>query len=510
MNKKAMRKTVILVGMAILLLLAACLIVAYFAFGGNLRQVHVPDYVITTHVGDRYEFKLDTERLIWEQHLPVPPASALKNYPEIEAVRSLGLYVTQDGDTYRFETVSTSDDPNLLRSLRRAGIVLKDTQWSWTVADIVGSSAKQPTDGFVLLSLPDYARVTAAADGSYRVTVDHAAMLDDCKFDLPLDPTQHSGYNAIMSLGIGCTPTEGGYRLQAQSGMTTIMETLTENRIRITDTAWIWTEAEMAERAGAKAPETAPEATATPEPMATAAPTQEPSNATSKTGAIRSLYGFDQTAVRVAIRKAKETYYGEKLESASILLNLFAVGNGNTAHANCFRVVYDITSTDGPEYLIADVYDLKDEAGYTEGDVQLHVVTSRNEARATTDLRDYTVYTLDGGSMVFPENAGKSPFDENGFVAAHSVTTALTYDELWDIPQTNELTLLQLLAFARNEMFARAGHQFPEGSYLKHFSEYDWYEPTGKVTTEELAARWPITVTNTSTIKFLEKLIKEG
>ena len=66
-------------------------------------------------------------------------------------------------------------------------------------------------------------------------------------------------------------------------------------------------------------------------------------------------------------------------------------------------------------------------------------------------------------------------------------------------------------ATIRNEMFARAGHQFdPIGSYYRHFSSYDWYEPTGTITMGDLADKWPITSSNTSTIKYLENLIKEG
>ena len=511
MKKRTMRNAVIGIGSAILVLIAACLIVAYFVFGGNLRQVQVSDYVITTRVGDRYEFALDTERMIWDLHLPSPPASELDKYPEIAAIRSLDVYVTQENGSYLFETVSTSNDPNLGKALRKAGVVLKKTQWTWTESDIIGSRATQRSDGFVVLSLPDYVRISRKSDGSFAAAVDYEAMLNDCKFDLPLDPTLHSGYNAIMSLSVGMEALDGAYRLQAQSGQPQIMEMLAESRVRITDTTWVWTEAQMAEHAGeAQAtPEPTPEST--PEAHETPAPTEPPSSATSRENGISTLYGFDQTAVRVAIRNAKEAYYGSRFESGSVLFNVFAVGNATTEHANCFRVVYDITCSDGPEYLIADVYDLWGETGYTTGDVQLRAVTSRNEARATTDLKDYTLYTLTGGSMVFPENDGVSPFDGNGFVCANSITTALTYNELWDIPATSELTLLQLLAYARNEMFARAGNKFDEsGSYYRHFSAYDWYEPTGTVTVDELSAKWPIAATNTATIKFLEKLIKEG
>lgn len=507
MNRKNMRKTVILIGSAVILLIAACLIVGYFALGANLKQIQIPSYVITTRIGDRYEFALDTERMIWEQHLPSPPASELSKYPEIAAIRSLDLYVTEQGGTYTFETVSTANDPNLSRTLRNAGVVLKNTQWTWTESDIIGSRATQPSDGFVVLSLPEFCRVSQKPDGSFDVTVDHDAMLEACAFALPLDPELHSGYRAIRSLSIGMSRTETGYRMQAQSGLPTIMEMLAENRVRITDTTWEWTQAELTEKSGAAQPAESAQPAATESP----APTQQPSGSTSADGAITTLKGFDQTAVRTAIRDAKLAYYGSKFESGSILSNVFAVGKAGTAHKNVFRIVYDITSADGPEYLVADVYDLAKEDGYTTGDVHLKTYASRAEARATTDLADYTLYNLTGGSMVFPENAGVSPFDENGFVLAHSISTALTYNELWDIPQTNEFTLLQLLAFARNEMFARAGHPFDvSGIYYKHFSEYDWYEPGATVSAGELAERWPSTAPNTTTIKFIEKLIREG
>lgn len=520
MGKRAMRKTVITIGLILVTLIALCVIVAYFLFGANLRQVKVSDYVITTRVGDHYEFTLDTDRMIWEQHLVNPPASELDKYPEIQAIRSLGLYVEKTDQGYSFETVTTSDDPAMARKLRRAGIVLKGTQWTWTENEIIGKNATQPTDGFTELSLPDYVRVSALPDGSYTATLDQQALLDACSFELPLDPNQHSGYQAIMSLSIGCSQADGSYRLQAQSNMSTIMEALAENRIRITNTAWTWTPAEMAQHAGqgssaatpaAQQPETQQASPAPQQSASNEAPTASPAPRQSSGEAITSLYGFDQTAVRVAIRNAKEAYYGSKLESGTVYMNYFAVGTGSTPHRNVFRVVYEISTTGGTEYLIADVYDLDSETGYSASDVTLRTAATRAEARATDDIKDYTLYTLNDGSMIFPENANRSPFDADGFVMEKSISESLTYDELWDIPQTESLTLLQLLAFARNEMFARAGHQFnTSGSYYRHFSSYSWYDPSGTITAGQLAEKWPITATNTTTIKFLEKLIKEG
>ena len=176
-----------------------------------------------------------------------------------------------------------------------------------------------------------------------------------------------------------------------------------------------------------------------------------------------------------------------------------------------FRIVYTITTSKGTEYLIADVYDVESETGYKAGDVHLEAVTDRGKAKSTEDLKEYKIHTLEGGSMAFDENKNKSPFDKDGLVMEKSLNEKLSYDELWNIPQTKDKTLLQLLGYARNEMFARGGHKFSDTSnYYKFYKQYKWYKPTGKVTADELAAMYPKTKDNITTIKFLEKLIKEG
>ena len=143
--------------------------------------------------------------------------------------------------------------------------------------------------------------------------------------------------------------------------------------------------------------------------------------------------------------------------------------------------------------------------------MHLSVETDRNTAKSTSDLGNYTVHTLNGGSMPFPENSGKSPFNDEGLVMPKSLNEQVSYDELWDIPASDEMTLLQLLGYARNEMFAQGGHQFGEGTnYLKFFSQYSWYHPDGKVSVDDLASQYPATRKNIESIKFLEKLIKEG
>ena len=141
----------------------------------------------------------------------------------------------------------------------------------------------------------------------------------------------------------------------------------------------------------------------------------------------------------------------------------------------------------------------------------LSAIGHQKPAKSTEDLKNYKVYTLSGGSMVFEENENESPFDGDGLVMAKSVRESVSYDELWDIPQTKDMTLLQLLGYARNEMFARGGHQFSDTSnYYKYFKQFSWYKPTGKVTADDLAKIYPATKGNITTIKFLENLIKNG
>ena len=143
--------------------------------------------------------------------------------------------------------------------------------------------------------------------------------------------------------------------------------------------------------------------------------------------------------------------------------------------------------------------------------MHLTVEKDRSAAKSTADLKDYTVYTLSEGSMVFPENKDKSPFDKDGLVMAKSIKESVSYDELWDIPATDEMTLLKLLGYARNEMFARGGHKFNDTSnYYKYFKQFSWYKPTGSVSADALAEQYPATKKNITTIKFLENLIKNG
>lgn len=500
--------------------------------------LNVSDYVCTSRPEDGdYTAALDVARMLNDAGLPLTadPETNL----EARVLRSLTLQVKKTDDGYSFETASylttVADD------LKRAGFELKNLKWSWTEAEMAahqgtpaalpdpvaqsGQTTPQPTKA--VLELPQYVRTYRMENGELGAKLDTYQMFVDAGVAPTADPDTNLRAQILRSLGVSMKKTEDGYQFQTTSMMEAVMEALQNADMQIKSTQWTWTEAEAEAHAGTVTPLPAPVRETTPAPETPAPETPAPTggetdqapetpaptgSASRNPNAIITLYGFDQTEVRKAIRAAKEQRYGSSIESSEVKYNYFAIGNTSALHGNVFRLVYKITTSGGSiEYLIADVYDLERETGYTMNDVHLSVETDRNTARSTTDLADYTVYTLNEGSMPFPENSGKSPFNSDGLVMPKSLTEQLTCDELWDIPASDEMTLHKLLGYARNEMFAQGGLQFGEGTnYLRHFSQYSWYHPVGQVSVSDLASQYPVTSKNIETIKFLEKLIKEG
>ncbi len=531
MSNQAIKRLFGGLGTVLILLICGVIIAAHFLTEQNLQRISIPKYVNVQSDGrGGYTFALDVERMLFSEHLIDPPAAEEAKYPEITALKTLDVRATERNGAYAIETISTSTDPHFNTTLKNGGIKLVNTQWTWTkeqAAAMVNSTRGE----LKRLRYADFIRTKRDADGKFSAALDLRELMAQCGVSENADPETDPGARALRSLGIACGETENGYLLQATSMLSTIVEDLASAGVQIVGTSWTWTEAEMEAHLGTvetpkpyepqtsetqpptQEPEETPETTPTetqdtPEP--TAAPTAAPT-AGKNADAIDTLYGFDQTDVRKAIRAAKEAHYGSSLESGSVKYNWFAIGNDNTEHANVFRIVYAITTSRGTEYLIADVYDLENETGYTAKDVHLTAVTDRGKAKSTEDLKDYTICTLDGGSMIFDENKGKSPFDKDGLVMAKSLKEKLTYDELWNIPQTKDMTLLQLLGYARNEMFARGGHKFKDtSSYYKYYKQFKWYQPTGSVSADDLAAKYPATKNNITTIKYLETLIREG
>ncbi len=474
-----------------------------------------------------YEAKVDVYRMFTDAG--IDPNTDPETNAGAKALRSLGVSMEKGSEGYTFQTTSTL--PTVMQDLKSAGIGIVNTKWTWTEAEMtshVGAVIPMPEPGAAnepetktdTIDFPLYIRTRRTDDGEWTADVDTLKILADVGIDADADPETNVGARAIRSLGVMVQKGDDGYTFQTTSALATVMDDLKTAGLGIKNTKWTWTEAETAAREGTVM--TTPTSEPTPDQNAEASETPWPTyndvvNVTSTPAPMRSenaidtLYGFDQTEVRKAIRAAKEQKYGSNLESSEIKYNYFAVGNETAEHANVFRIVYTITKTTGTEYLVADVYDLESETGYKAGDVHLTVFNDSGKARSIDDLKNYKVHTLSGGSMVFPENEGKSPFDDDGLVMPKSTKESVSYDELWDIPATDDLTLLQLLGYARNEMFARGGHQFGDSSnYKKFYSKYSWYKPTGKVSADDLAKMFPATKGNITTIKFLESLIKNG
>ncbi len=485
------------------------------------RQItlDVSAYVRTERMENgEYKAALDIYRMLVAAG--IDPAANPETNAGARALRSLGVAVEKGTDGYAFHT--TSSYATVEDDLKAAEIRITNTRWTWTEAETeqhrgtvtplpeTASDAKR-------LDLSSYVRTYRTENGDVGAKLDTAAAMRDAGVDPAADPETDVGAKALRSLGVSVQKDGDGYKYMITSTVPTVLDDLKSAGIEIAKVEWTWTQEETASHEGSVEPLPDPNGTTptpesgtpTPESGAQADPT--PSAPTHDPNAIHTLYGFDQTEVRKAIRAAKEQKYGTSLDSSEVKYNYFAVGNASAEHANVFRIVYTITKSSGTEYLIADVYDLVSETGYKTGDVHLSTTTDRNTAKSTSDLSDYQVYTLNEGSMVFPENNGKSPFNSDGLVMPKSVSEAVSYDELWDIPATDDMTLLKLLGYARNEMFARGGHQFGDTSnYRKFYSQYSWYKPTGKVSADELAKMYPATKKNITTIKFLEDLIKNG
>ena len=74
----------------------------------------------------------------------------------------------------------------------------------------------------------------------------------------------------------------------------------------------------------------------------------------------------------------------------------------------------------------------------------------------------------------------QDPFDEKGFVFAHSDKRLLTRSEIMEKISTpmGEYTKLDILGFARNEIYARHGNVFTvKRCYIEYYASCEWYTP---------------------------------
>lgn len=490
----------------------------YFARGMNLRAVDMTKYAKVEMEDEVYTVSVDADAIVKDFHLPNPKSTNLdlSRYPDVAAVYSLSFLVTPRAEGgWLIQTGSDRTDP--AADLRKGGLKLVETEWVWTEQDMKNAyraGLEYPRK----LSMKKYVLCGKNTAGSYVLTVDRERMLRATGWDLPADEDArkaHTGYKVVMSLGYCITPlTDGadGFLVETTTNLAeNVYSLLLENGVKLTDTTWTYTLAEVEalydeqhstqseEAVPADAPQTKPDA----EPETTQAQ-----------GPLISLYHVDQTPVRTAIREAKTQWYGKTLKSSEVAANFFIAAKSDSAeHTNCFRLVYAISTSAGKEYLVADVYDLTADARPTVSDVKISVKSSASEAARTADFDSglYTVHTLSGGSMVYAEDNGASPFNADGLLFPDSLTEELTEADVWSLPIPADKTLLQLLGYGRNEIFARNGNKFSDTSvYTRFYANFSWYQPRGSVSYNTIKQKYPVAAENIEFIKTMEKLIKEG
>lgn len=204
-------------------------------------------------------------------------------------------------------------------------------------------------------------------------------------------------------------------------------------------------------------------------------------------------------------------------------------GNENNRCAQFY--VYDILTTDywgaqdtRTRYMMVTASNIWfDETGVLQwGDIE--VTTDSDNILVdnyTTGYQDAYHVTLVGGPSeavyamqpeagAAAEAAADVPgraaaFDENGFVFGDSSERLLTEDELRALPPLDGYTQLQLLGFARNEIFARYGNEFESKAYIDHYSQYEWYNalPKSKIDNFE-AIMNPTEIANIFLIQSIE------
>ena len=503
-------KQVLFMALTVVLCLAVLaagvvLVLSYYKKGQNLRAVDMQKYAKVEMEDEVYTVSVDADAIVKDFHLPNPKNTTLdlSRYPDVATIYSLTFLVTPRTEG-GWLVQTGSDRTTAADDLRKGGLKLVNTEWTWTEQDMK-TAYRAGLEYPRRLSMKKYVLCGKNSMGGYVLTVDHERLLRACGWDLPDDEATrkaHTGYKAVLSLGYYVTPLLEGFLVETSSTLENVYALLLDNGVRLTDTTWTYTLAEV---------EALYEQQHQSEPEPTPAPATK--SAEAGTGILSSLYHVDQGPVRRAIRQAKEDRYGSSLKSSEVIGNCFIVAKtGDAEHGNVFRLVYAVTTASGKEYLVADAFDLRGD-GLPMVDVRLTVKTSAEEALQTDDFDPgfYTVHVLSEGAMVYAEDGGASPFNGDGLLFPNSLTERIAETDVWNLPIPEDRTLLQLLGYGRNEIFARCGNRFSDTSaYTRFYSNYPWYQPKGSVSFNTIKSRYPVAAENIEFIKEMEKLIKEG
>lgn len=485
-----------------LVVLVAGLIVSlgYYARGYNLRAVDMRQFARVEKEEQVYTVSVDADAIVRAFHLPDPKTRPLdlSRYPDVAAVYSLTFLVEPLEEGWHIQTAS--DRPDVAEDLHKGGLKLTHTEWTWT-KEQMQAVYEQGIEYPRRISVQRFIRCSKNDQGAYVLTLDNQRLLRVCALS-----EDSPGYGAILSLGCYVTPTDTGFLVETSSTLENVSELLAAAGVRLTDTTWTYT----LEEAEALYELTQAElAAAAPAP--TAEPTAEP---TAAQGLLTSLYHVNQVPYRRAIQEAKKERYGKLLNSSQVVGEWFFVAKEAAARpGNCFRLLYEIATDAGKEYLLASLYDIQADIAPAAAQVTLQKVASLQEGSFNGDLPadSFTVDTLHGGSLVFAEDKGASPFSSDGLVFPDSLTRPLTEADICSLPTREDLTLLQVLGYARNEIFARCGNRFSDTSvYTKFYANYPWFQPKGSITLGAIRDSYPVAAENVDFIRSMEKLLSEG
>ena len=122
-----------------LVVLAAGVLLSYgyYSRGMNLRDVDMQKYAKVEMEDEVYTVSVDADAIVRDMHLPNPKSTTLdlSRYPDVATVYSLTFLVTprEEGGW----TIQTgSDRPTAAADLRRGGLKLVNTEWTWTETDM--------------------------------------------------------------------------------------------------------------------------------------------------------------------------------------------------------------------------------------------------------------------------------------------------------------------------------------------------------------------------------------
>ena len=216
--------------------------------GRNLRDVDMRKYAKVEMEDEVYTVSVDADAIVKDFHLPNPKTTNLdlSRFPDVETVYSLTFLVTprQEGG---WSIQTGSDRPTAAEDLRRGGLRLVNTEWTWTEQDMKNAyrdSLEYPRR----LSMKKYVLCGKNTMGGYVLTVDHERMLRATGWDLPEDESvrkAHTGYKAIVSLGYYVSPLTDGFLVETSSTLENVYAMLLDNGVRLTDTTWVYSLAEV-------------------------------------------------------------------------------------------------------------------------------------------------------------------------------------------------------------------------------------------------------------------------